>query len=226
MILASRKGFGVVLGQSAYKTLKDGCKVKRNVTWKCECAGFPDTRRRIGGKRLPKEFEGEPVATKKSKKCGCEAGMYVGLKDHDQDPDMRKALKVVMPQTTYRRCLWHITEKFGSKLGKCLGYHEFKDELKNVIYDSLFLEEFELRWKDFIVKYKLESNLWLAVIESLKELEMKVKEKTTPALPMSSVGETGFEFTRPTVNRMALTFETPSSVGKSGIQGVIVPSGE
>ncbi|XP_021715252.1 protein FAR1-RELATED SEQUENCE 5-like [Chenopodium quinoa] len=80
----------------------------------------------------------------------------------DQDPAMRKALKAVMPQTRYRWCLWYIKKKFGSKLGKYKGYVEFKNELKNIIYDSLFLEEFELRWKEFIVKYKLESNLWLA----------------------------------------------------------------
>ncbi|XP_021769714.1 protein FAR-RED IMPAIRED RESPONSE 1-like [Chenopodium quinoa] len=311
------EGFGVVLGQSAYKTLKDGRKVKRAVTWKCECASLPDTRRRIGGTRLPRELEGEPIATKKSKKCGCETGMYASLKEHgkweivrrelkhephkvspsksmlvtkyrledlekmwyvrrklhfgddvgmpaatmhkwlasernevenmpftkkdvsnlisrekklklkdgdtnsmmnyfqmmqknnknfyhihrvdangvlqdvfwvdarsktayedfgdvvwlfstwldvvggkppvailtDQDPAMRKALKAVMPQTRHRWCLWYITEKFGSKLGKCRGYAEFKNELENIIYDSLFLEEFELRLCDFAEKY-------------------------------------------------------------------------
>ncbi|XP_021775086.1 protein FAR1-RELATED SEQUENCE 8-like [Chenopodium quinoa] len=88
-----QEGFGVVLGQSAYKTLKDGRKVKSAVTWKCECVGFPDTRRRVGGKRLSKELEGEPVATKKSKKCGCEAGMYACLRDHGKWEIVRVELK-------------------------------------------------------------------------------------------------------------------------------------
>uniref|UniRef100_A0A803MJZ1 FAR1 domain-containing protein n=1 Tax=Chenopodium quinoa TaxID=63459 RepID=A0A803MJZ1_CHEQI len=87
------EGFGVVLGQSAYKTLKDGRKVKRAVTWKCECASLPDTRRRIGGTRLPRELEGEPIATKKSKKCGCETGMYASLKEHGKWEIVRRELK-------------------------------------------------------------------------------------------------------------------------------------
>uniref|UniRef100_A0A803MZF2 SWIM-type domain-containing protein n=1 Tax=Chenopodium quinoa TaxID=63459 RepID=A0A803MZF2_CHEQI len=66
----------------------------------------------------------------------------------------------------------------------------------------------------------------MMVIEGLKELEMKVKKKTTPTLPISSVGETGFKSTPASVNntRRALTFETPSSVGKSGVEGVVVQS--
>uniref|UniRef100_A0A803MUG0 FAR1 domain-containing protein n=1 Tax=Chenopodium quinoa TaxID=63459 RepID=A0A803MUG0_CHEQI len=63
-----QQGFGVVRGQSAYKHFKDGSKIKRAVTWKCDCAGKPDTRRKVGGKRIARELEGEPVATKKSKK--------------------------------------------------------------------------------------------------------------------------------------------------------------
>ncbi|XP_021762669.1 protein FAR-RED IMPAIRED RESPONSE 1-like [Chenopodium quinoa] len=55
----------------------------------------------------------------------------------DQNAAMRKAFKNVISQTRHRWCLWHITEKFGSKLGKCKGYAEFKEELKNIIYDSL-----------------------------------------------------------------------------------------
>ncbi|XP_021716725.1 protein FAR-RED IMPAIRED RESPONSE 1-like [Chenopodium quinoa] len=68
-----QQGFGVVRGQSAYKHFKDGSKIKREVTWKCDYAGKPDTRRKVGGKRISRELEGEPVATKK---CGCGAMVY------------------------------------------------------------------------------------------------------------------------------------------------------
>uniref|UniRef100_A0A803MU67 Uncharacterized protein n=1 Tax=Chenopodium quinoa TaxID=63459 RepID=A0A803MU67_CHEQI len=37
------------------------------------------------------------------------------------------------------------------KLGKCPGYTEFKDELKNVIYDSLDMVEFELSNEGFVL---------------------------------------------------------------------------
>uniref|UniRef100_A0A803LFU4 FAR1 domain-containing protein n=1 Tax=Chenopodium quinoa TaxID=63459 RepID=A0A803LFU4_CHEQI len=46
--------------------------------------GFVDNRRRIGGKRVVKELEGELIATNKSKKCGYEARMYEGLKEHSK----------------------------------------------------------------------------------------------------------------------------------------------
>ncbi|XP_021721961.1 protein FAR-RED IMPAIRED RESPONSE 1-like [Chenopodium quinoa] len=339
-----QQGFGVVRGQSAYKHFKDGSKIKREVTWKCDCAGKPDTQRKVGGKRIAREFEGEPVATKKSKKMwlrghvvwleelkkvpyvrralhfGNDVGLpnaklhrwlasqrngyenvalttkdlnnlavkekklkfkdgdvnvmmnyfkmmqknnknfyhvhrlddngvlqdvlwvdarsrtayedfddvvcfdttflmnkydlpfanVVGVNHHGkkillgcalishedtetfkwmfstwldvvggdpptailtgQDPAMRKALKAVMPQTRHRWCLWHITEKFCVKLGKCKGYVDFKEELKNIIYDNLSMEEFELRWKEFIEKHKLASNMWLAVLYDEREM--------------------------------------------------------
>uniref|UniRef100_A0A803LM64 MULE transposase domain-containing protein n=1 Tax=Chenopodium quinoa TaxID=63459 RepID=A0A803LM64_CHEQI len=131
-----QQGFGVVRGQSAYKHFKDGSKIKREVTWKCDCAGKPDTQRKVGGKRIAREFEGEPVATKKSKKMWLRGHVvwwmfstWLDVVGGDpptailtgQDPAMRKALKAVMPQTRHRWCLWHITEKFCVKLGKCKG---------------------------------------------------------------------------------------------------------
>ncbi|XP_021765499.1 protein FAR1-RELATED SEQUENCE 4-like [Chenopodium quinoa] len=63
----------------------------------------------------------------------------------DQDPAMRKALKVVMKGTTHRWCIWHIINKFGKKLGKHVKYQELKEALKHAIYDSLDCEEYEER---------------------------------------------------------------------------------
>ncbi|XP_021741956.1 protein FAR-RED IMPAIRED RESPONSE 1-like [Chenopodium quinoa] len=73
----------------------------------------------------------------------------------DQDSTMRKALEVVMPQTRHGWCLWHITEKFSVKLGKCKGYLDFKEEL---------------RWKEFIHQHKLVSNMWLACLYDEREM--------------------------------------------------------
>uniref|UniRef100_A0A803NA34 MULE transposase domain-containing protein n=1 Tax=Chenopodium quinoa TaxID=63459 RepID=A0A803NA34_CHEQI len=242
-------------------------KIKRAVT----CAGNSNTRRKVAGKRIARELEGEPIATKKSKKCGCGAMVYGSLtcngkwelkkvclehshthspsksmivteyrleelekvsyirrtlhfgnvvgfpnaKLHrrvfltwldavggsppmailtDQDSTMRKALEVVMPQTRHGWCLWHITEKFSVKLGKCKGYLDFKEELSDM------------------------DETMHIVIEGLKELEMKVKEKTTPALPISNVGKTGNRITPPSVNKkkcVGPSRQTPSSVARS-----------
>lgn len=80
----------------------------------------------------------------------------------DQAPAMRKALKAVMPNSRHRWCIWHITSKFWEKLGRCSRYHEFKDELMNVIYDSLVPEEFEENWQAVVAEYGLTENKWLA----------------------------------------------------------------
>uniref|UniRef100_A0A803MTE8 Uncharacterized protein n=1 Tax=Chenopodium quinoa TaxID=63459 RepID=A0A803MTE8_CHEQI len=258
------EGFGVVLSQSAYKTLKDGRKVKRAITWKCECAGFPDTRRRVGGKRLSKELEGESVATKNSKKCGCEAGMYAGLKDHGLC-DFAEKYVAVMEQhiqskrladansVVYLRGLvtdFKIEEMYRN-LYIDAKFIEIQRECKRMMYcngssmrdisygyfEHLIVDRVYvwIRYYKMMVVFAPISNLasdndetMMMVIEGLKELEMKVKKKTTPALPMSSVRETGFKSTLPSMNntRRALTFETPSSVGKSGVEGVVVHSRE
>ncbi|KAL2896358.1 Protein FAR1-RELATED SEQUENCE 3 [Bienertia sinuspersici] len=66
-----------------------------------------------------------------------------------------------MLETRHHWCIWHITEKSSQKLGKCKGYNEFKDELLNIIYDSLTVPEFESSWMAVIDKHGLEDNVWL-----------------------------------------------------------------
>ncbi|XP_010693208.1 protein FAR1-RELATED SEQUENCE 8-like [Beta vulgaris subsp. vulgaris] len=88
----------------------------------------------------------------------------------DQDAAMRKALRTSMGEAHHRWCLWHITEKFCSKLGKYKGYEDFKDELLNAIYDSLDAGEFEDSWSTVIVKYKLTENECLAGLFREKEM--------------------------------------------------------
>ncbi|XP_021736782.1 protein FAR1-RELATED SEQUENCE 8-like [Chenopodium quinoa] len=79
----------------------------------------------------------------------------------DQAPAMRKPLAEVMPNTRHRWCIWHILKKFPEKLGKCELYNDFKNPLKNVIYDSLTIDEFQTRWCEAMKLYKLEDNEWL-----------------------------------------------------------------
>ncbi|XP_021738228.1 protein FAR-RED IMPAIRED RESPONSE 1-like [Chenopodium quinoa] len=63
----------------------------------------------------------------------------------DQAPAMRKPLAEVMPNTRHRWCIWHILKKFPKKLGKCALYNDFKNPLKNVIYDNFTIDEFQRR---------------------------------------------------------------------------------
>ncbi|XP_056687925.1 protein FAR-RED IMPAIRED RESPONSE 1-like [Spinacia oleracea] len=88
-------------------------------------------------------------------------GKYPNAILTDQDGAMRNALTISMPHTRHRWCLWHITSKFGVKLGKKEKYEELKAELLNVIYDSLAPNEFEQRWKEFMERFELQNEKWL-----------------------------------------------------------------
>ncbi|KAL2897060.1 Protein FAR-RED IMPAIRED RESPONSE 1, partial [Bienertia sinuspersici] len=79
----------------------------------------------------------------------------------NQEAAMCNALRPTMLETHHIWCIWHITDKFSHKLGKCKGYNEFKDELLNAIYDSLSVPEFGSSWMAIINKHGLEDNVWL-----------------------------------------------------------------
>ncbi|XP_021741581.1 protein FAR1-RELATED SEQUENCE 6-like [Chenopodium quinoa] len=79
----------------------------------------------------------------------------------DQAASMRNPLAEVMPNTCHRWCIWHIMRKFPEKLGKCALYDDFKNPLKNIIYYSFTVEEFQTRWCEAMKLYGLEDNEWL-----------------------------------------------------------------
>ncbi|XP_021769520.1 protein FAR1-RELATED SEQUENCE 5-like [Chenopodium quinoa] len=66
-----------------------------------------------------------------------------------------------MKGATHRWCIWHILQKFSTRLGKHSNYPELKEDLDSVVYDSLDCEEFERRWPEVIKKHKVETDYWL-----------------------------------------------------------------
>ncbi|KAL7260110.1 hypothetical protein ACSBR1_005885 [Camellia fascicularis] len=76
----------------------------------------------------------------------------------DQDQAMKNAIEVVFPNARHRWCLWHIMKKLLEKLRGYNQYEGIKFSMKNVVYDSLTIGEFEESWGKFIEKYKLQSN--------------------------------------------------------------------
>ncbi|XP_056691683.1 protein FAR1-RELATED SEQUENCE 6-like [Spinacia oleracea] len=78
---------------------------------------------------------------------------------------MRHPLSEVMPRARHRWCLWHIMNKILTKLGTHTRYAEFKDVMKEVVYESLCVEEFESRWLSMLVEYEVKehakSHEWL-----------------------------------------------------------------
>ncbi|XP_021771171.1 protein FAR1-RELATED SEQUENCE 5-like [Chenopodium quinoa] len=104
----------------------------------------------------------------------------------DQDPAMRKALKVTMQGTVHRWCIWHITKKFAKKLKN---YSEIEADLECAIYDCLDCEEFEANWLEAIKKHELEDdeclqglyeerNMWVpAFVKHLFWVGMKTTQR-------------------------------------------------
>ncbi|XP_021746169.1 protein FAR-RED IMPAIRED RESPONSE 1-like [Chenopodium quinoa] len=60
----------------------------------------------------------------------------------DQDPAIRKAVNLTIPESCHRWCIWHILQKFGRYVGKHADYEAVKDEFENIIYGSLDADEF------------------------------------------------------------------------------------
>ncbi|XP_021729764.1 protein FAR1-RELATED SEQUENCE 8-like [Chenopodium quinoa] len=94
----------------------------------------------------------------------------------DQDPAIRKAVNLIMPESCHRWCIWHILQKFGRYVGKHEDYEAVKDEFENIIYGSLDADEFVDRWVDAVDYYKLGDNSWL---EGVQVYELRVESERT-----------------------------------------------
>ncbi|KAJ4809071.1 Protein FAR1-RELATED SEQUENCE 5 [Rhynchospora pubera] len=96
----------------------------------------------------------------------------------DQDQSIGNAVKRVFAGTTHRLCLWHITNKFPSKIGMCKSTSGFHKEMSNCIRDSISPEVFEKDWKIIIERYKLEGNTWLNGLYEIRHSWIPVYNRT------------------------------------------------
>ncbi|XP_057791297.1 protein FAR-RED IMPAIRED RESPONSE 1-like [Salvia miltiorrhiza] len=87
----------------------------------------------------------------------------------DQCESIKDALKEVMPETIHRFCIWHILYKFPEKFKAMKEYNKAATTLKNIIYDSLSIGEFEGKWAEFLVEYGLENNNWLQDLYAVRK---------------------------------------------------------
>ncbi|XP_042441230.1 protein FAR-RED IMPAIRED RESPONSE 1-like [Zingiber officinale] len=87
----------------------------------------------------------------------------------DQDPAMTKVIAQVFPQTVHRYYLWHILNKFSSKLHP-LTFRDYYQSIKNVIGNSTTPDEFENSWEEVIKCANLEKN---ELLSSMYELRHK-----------------------------------------------------
>jgi transposase-like protein len=79
----------------------------------------------------------------------------------DQDAAMAKAIGEVMPNTSHRLCLWHISKKVPSYLGPLNSNLQFQSVLTKCMQGCDSEEEFQSTWDDMINDYKLHDHKWL-----------------------------------------------------------------
>ncbi|XP_074277991.1 protein FAR-RED IMPAIRED RESPONSE 1-like [Silene latifolia] len=79
----------------------------------------------------------------------------------DHSVPITKAIKLEMPNTRHRWCLWHIMEKQNKKFKSYKYFHEIKRAMSRCVYDSMSVDEFEVSWKEFVDLYELKNNAWL-----------------------------------------------------------------
>ncbi|KAL2926734.1 Protein FAR-RED IMPAIRED RESPONSE 1 [Bienertia sinuspersici] len=91
----------------------------------------------------------------------CMGGVQPGGIITDQSVPMAKAIEQVLPDSRHRLCVWHILSKVPRKLLAVKKVGEVHKKMKDVVYDSLSIEEFECRWIELIRSFNLEGNEWL-----------------------------------------------------------------
>ncbi|XP_047337802.1 protein FAR1-RELATED SEQUENCE 5-like [Impatiens glandulifera] len=79
----------------------------------------------------------------------------------DQCRSMAIAIEKVFPNTNHRFCLWHIMKKLPTKLAAHAQYKSIKKALKNIVYNSITIEQCERNWMKMIEEFELEDNDWL-----------------------------------------------------------------
>jgi len=79
----------------------------------------------------------------------------------DQDAAMAKAIADVMPKTSHRLCLWHISKNAPSRLGDLKSDRKFRSLLNQCMSGCDSEEKFENTWAEMINEYKLQDHKWL-----------------------------------------------------------------
>ena len=96
----------------------------------------------------------------------------------DQCRSMAIAIERVFPNTKHRLCLWHIMKKLPAKLGAHTQYHSIKHTMKNIVYNSITIDQCHYDWMRMVNHFKLEDNNWLNSLyrERRKWLPVYVKQ--------------------------------------------------
>ncbi|KAK8659544.1 hypothetical protein V6N13_029744 [Hibiscus sabdariffa] len=78
----------------------------------------------------------------------------------DQCMAIGNEIEKVFPNTKHRWCIWHIMRNAKKHLNFNEDRDKIRKELRRALHDSLSIEEFEKKWEEIGVKYKLQEINW------------------------------------------------------------------
>ncbi|KAG6480028.1 hypothetical protein ZIOFF_063505 [Zingiber officinale] len=109
----------------------------------------------------------------------------------DQCRAMAIAIEEIFPNSHHRLRLWHIMKKLPAKLGGHAQYKMIKKQLKNIVYNSLTVDECDERWMTMIEHFNLENNDWLKSLyeQRNKWIPVYVKDKFWAGMSTSQRSE-------------------------------------
>ncbi|KAK4268082.1 hypothetical protein QN277_024786 [Acacia crassicarpa] len=89
----------------------------------------------------------------------------------DQENFLKEAIVEILPHTHHFFCVWHILRKISENLGYIISQNSnFMTKFRKCIHDSLFDEQFEMRWQKMINRFELKDNgLVLSLFEDRKK---------------------------------------------------------
>ncbi|XP_075093778.1 protein FAR1-RELATED SEQUENCE 5-like [Nicotiana tabacum] len=88
----------------------------------------------------------------------------------DQDPAIYLAVSLVMPQTYYRLCIWHLEQNAFKHLNHIFRAHKsFPSDFSKLLYYYEYEDDFLNAWEEMLEKYDLKDNSWLKNTFAIRE---------------------------------------------------------
>ena len=74
---------------------------------------------------------------------------------------MKNAIRIVLPDTCHRLCLWQISKNAAENFPRHYGIPKFKSRFNKILYNCEIDTEFESCWEALLRDYNLVGNKWL-----------------------------------------------------------------
>ncbi|XP_028093881.1 protein FAR1-RELATED SEQUENCE 5-like [Camellia sinensis] len=87
----------------------------------------------------------------------------------DQDTAMAKAIPIVMPNTSYQLCTWHLMQNVLKHVNCLFQDKGVKGVLNKFMFDIEDENQWKLEWAEMLEKYDAHDNNWLKLTFAMKE---------------------------------------------------------